>query len=158
IGPGYMKNYSSDKVSQQALGNLALHGKFRILRPDGPIGLALIAQVGFGVGGSQNFAAEPGFFYWPQAVVERRFGSIVRMAVNLGYRGHIGDNPTFGVGADNKTPILRAGNFEYSDLLTGSFGLSVRVLPILDLTAETYGTFQVGGGSDAKQRFSPEAL
>jgi OmpA-OmpF porin, OOP family len=158
IGPGYPDNADADKFSQQALGNLALTGKFRILPPDGPIGLALIAQVGFGVGGTRNFASDPGFFYWPQAVVERRFGSLFRAAINVGYRGHLGDQTKYGVGADMK-PVLRAGNLQYSDLLTSSLGLSFRVLPALDLTAETYTTFQLGAASSAaKQRFSAEAL
>jgi OOP family OmpA-OmpF porin len=159
IGPGYPNNYDADKFSAQALGNLALNAKFRILPPDGPIGLALIAQAGFGIGGTRNFAADPGFFYWPQAVIERRFGSLVRIGVNVGYRGHFRENTKFGVSADQKTPVLKAGNFEYSDLLTSSLGLSVRVLPILDLTAETYTSFQLGGAtSAAKQRLSAEAL
>ena len=39
-----------------------------------------------------------------------------------------------------------------------SVGLSFRVLPALDLTAETYTTFELGSASDAKQKLSAEAI
>jgi OmpA-OmpF porin, OOP family len=159
IGPGGSKNYSDQGLNAQALGNLAVHAKLRILRPDGPIGLALVAQAGYGIGESRNFASEPGFFYWPQIVAEVRAGSVhmFRAGLDVGFRGHTGQNPTFGLGTDGKSQ-LKSGVFEYANLLTGGLGLSFRVTPVLDLTAETYTTFELGGASDPKQKLSAEAL
>jgi len=158
VGPGPGENYDDDELNGQALGHLALHAKLRLLRPDqDPIGLALIAQAGFGVGGAQDFAAEPGFFYWPQVVIEKRLGAF-RVAVNGGYRGHTGSNPKFGKQSDGVTDQLEEGDFEYSNLLTGGLGLSLRVLKPLDLVAETYTTYQLGGGDSGKQKLSAEVL
>ncbi|MEO5730835.1 MAG: OmpA family protein, partial [Byssovorax sp.] len=158
IGAGPGQNTKDAGLNAQALGNLAVHAKLRILRPDAPIGIALLAQAGYGVGESQNFASEPGFFYWPQAVFELRAGSthMFRAALNGGYRGHTGANTRFGLGADGKTQLVN-GILENGNLLTGGFGVSFRVLPSLDLTAETYTTYQLGASaSDAKQKLSAE--
>ncbi|MGK4001750.1 OmpA family protein [Sorangium sp. So ce1036] len=152
--------YSDDSLDAQTLGNLALHAKLRLLRPDqDPIGLALIVQAGVGVGGSQDFASDPGFFYWPQIALEKRFGRIgqFRVALNGGYRGHTGENPAFGLRPDG-SPQLKEGDFKYSDLLTSGFGMSYRVLTPLDLVAETYMTYQLGGGESSKQKLSAEAI
>jgi outer membrane protein OmpA-like peptidoglycan-associated protein len=157
VGPGGKKDYDTDSLNAQALGDLALHVKVPILRPDGPIGIAVVAHAGVGVGGSRNFASEPGFFYWPELVLEERVGGVLRVALNAGYRGHTGDNPVFGVARDGK-PQLRSGVFENSNLFTGSFGLSVRPADVIDLVAETYTTYQIGGTSDRQQRLSAEAL
>jgi OmpA-OmpF porin, OOP family len=152
--------YDDDKLDGQALGNLALHVKLRLLRPERDfIGLAVIGQAGIGVGGTEDFAADPGFFFWPQVVVEKRFGQTgqFRIALNGGYRGHTGSNPEFGQRADG-TDQLEHGDFKYSDLLTGGAGLSLRVLSPLDLVAETYMTYQLGGGDSSDQKISAEAL
>jgi OmpA-OmpF porin, OOP family len=161
IGPGGAENYDDDGLDAQALGNLSIHAKLRLLRPDQDvIGLAVIAQAGFGVAGTQDFASEPGFFFWPQVVVETRIGSTgqLRLALNGGFRGHTGSNPAFGKRADGTTDQLKEGDFEYSNLLTGGFGMSYRVLSALDLVAETYMTQQLGGGDSSKQKLSAEAL
>jgi outer membrane protein OmpA-like peptidoglycan-associated protein len=151
--------YSDDKLDAQALGDVALHAKVRLLRPDGPIGVAIVVQAGVGVGEARNFGSDPGFFYWPQVVVEKQLlsGGALRLGLNAGYRGHTGKNPAFGTGADNN-PQMVSGVFEYSNLLTGGFGASYRVLSPLDLVAETYLTQQLGGSSDSKQKLSAEAL
>ncbi|WP_437632451.1 OmpA family protein [Sorangium sp. So ce854] len=161
IGPGPGANYDDDALDAQVLGNLALHAKVRLLRPDQDvIGLALIAQAGVGVGGSQDFASDPGFFFWPQIVLEKRLGitNPFRVALNAGYRGHTGENPAFGLRQDGMTFQLKEGDFKYSDLITGGFGLSYRVLTPLDLVAETYLTQQVGGGESSRQKLSAEAI
>jgi outer membrane protein OmpA-like peptidoglycan-associated protein len=160
VGAGPGKNANDTGLNAQALGNVAVHAKVRILRPDGPVGLALIGQAGYGVGETRNFASEPGFFYWPQAVVEFRVGGahMFRAALNGGYRGHTGANPTFGLGEDGKSQ-LKSGVFTNGNLLTGGLGLSFRILPALDLTAETYTTYELGAAaSDARQKLSAEAL
>ncbi|WP_437673638.1 OmpA family protein [Sorangium sp. So ce131] len=161
IGPGPGANYDDDSLDAQALGNLAVHVKLRLLRPDQDvIGLAVIAQGGVGVAGAEDFASDPGFFYWPQLVLEKRLGvtNPFRVALNVGYRGHTGKNPAFGLKSDASEFQLKNGDFAYSDLLTGGFGLSYRVLTPLDLVAETYLTQQVGGGESSKQKLSAEAL
>lgn len=159
IGPGGADNYDDDGLTEQALGNLAIHAKLRILSPDGPIGIALVAQGGYGVSGTRNFGAEPGFFYWPQLVVEKQFGktNIFRIAMNAGYRGHTGANAKFGAGADVR-PVLTSGALEYGNLGTGGVAASIRIGDKFDVVAETYATYLLGGSSDAKQRVSAEVL
>jgi OmpA-OmpF porin, OOP family len=159
IGPTG-ETHDDDELDAQALGHIALHAKIRILRPDAdPIGLAVIAQGGFGTGGSLDFGSEPGFFYWPQVVVEKRFSDTgaFRVALNVGYRGHTGQNPKFGTDAAG-VPQLESGVFEYSNLLTGGLGLSLRVINPLDLIVETNATQQLGGDSDGEQQLSAEAM
>ncbi|WP_437325394.1 OmpA family protein [Sorangium sp. So ce381] len=161
IGPGGGANYNDDSLDAQALGNLAIHAKARILRPDQDvIGLAVIAQAGIGVGGTQDFASDPGFFFWPQLVLEKRLGTTnpFRIAANVGYRGHAGKNPVFGLRQDGTTFQLKHGDLEYSDLITAGAGMSYRVLTPLDLVVETYLTQQVGGGDSAEQKLSAEAM
>jgi outer membrane protein OmpA-like peptidoglycan-associated protein len=153
-------SYNDDDMNIQALGWVAGHIKVRILRPDEsyPLGIAIVAQAGYEIGGSRNFASEPGFWYWPQLVLERRFFSNkLRLGLNGGYRGHTGQNGAFGLGTDGK-PQLQQGDFKYSDLITAGFGVSVRVIPQLDLTAETYATYQLGGGAADAEKISAEAL
>ena len=159
IGPTG-STYNDDNLDAQTLGFVAGHVKLRILRPDesNPLGIALVAQAGYDLGGSKNFASEPGFFYWPQLVLERRFFSNhLRLGLNAGYRGHTGENGAFGKGADGK-PQLKQGEFKYSDLITAGFGVSVRVIPQLDLTAETYASYQIGDKSAADEKLSAEAI
>lgn len=150
--------YDDDNLDLQALGNFAGHVKLRILSPEGPIGIAVVAQAGYEIGGARNFGTEPGFFYWPQLVLEERlFSNKLRLGLNAGFRGHTGQNAAFGTGADGK-PQLVHGDFKYSDLITAGFGVSVRVQEKVDLTAETYATFQVGDGSASDQKLSAEAI
>ncbi len=159
IGPGGTGNYDVKGLTAQGLGAFALHAKFMILPPTSVIGLALVAQGGIGIGQVRNFGADPGFYYWPQVVVEKQFGgsNILRLGLNAGYRGHTGKNATFGAGKDGK-PILTSGLFEYGNLGTAGFAASVRFSDKVDLTAETYATYLLGGGADSKQRLSAEAL
>lgn len=159
IGPGGAANYDTKGLTAQALGAFALHAKFMILPPTGIIGLAIVAQGGIGIGQSRNFASDPGFFYWPQVVVEKQFGetNVVRLGLNAGFRGHTGENAIFGLGKDGKA-ILTSGLFEYGNLGTAGFAASIRFSDKFDLTAETYATYLVGGGSDSKQRLSAEAI
>lgn len=159
IGPGGTGNYDTQGLTAQALGALALHAKFMILPPTSVIGIALLAQGGIGIGQSRNLASDPGFFYWPQVVVEKQFGTtnVVRLGLNAGFRGHTGTNAVFGTGKDGK-PILTSGVFEYGNLGTAGFAASIRISDKFDLAAETYATYLAGGGSDSKQRLSAEAI
>jgi OOP family OmpA-OmpF porin len=134
----------------------------KIIRPleDRPgVGLALITQGGIAAVGADNFTAEPKGFIWPEAVFEARVGKtgIWKMDVNAGFRAHFGEATKYELGLDGK-PQLEHGVFEYGNLITASFGTGVRVLPPLELAAETYGTYMVGGESDGAQRLSAEAI
>jgi OOP family OmpA-OmpF porin len=148
--------YDDDKLSAQALEHIALHAKFRLIDPSNGFGLAFIAKAGVEVSGSDDLSAEPTFFYWPQAVAEGRVG-IWRVGLNAGFRGHVGDNARYGLGADGQ-PQLENGELEYGNLVTGGLGTSFRVLDPLDLVAETYTTILVGSESDSKQTISAEAI
>jgi outer membrane protein OmpA-like peptidoglycan-associated protein len=148
--------YDDDQLEGQALGHIALHGKLRIIDPSDGFGLAVIAKAGVETADSADFATEPTFFYWPQAVVEGRAG-IWRLGVNAGFKGHVGENPQFGDGADGE-PQLENGTLEYGNLVTAGLGTSLRVLEPLDLVAETYASFLVGSESDSKQTISAEAI
>lgn len=159
IGPGGAGNYDVKGLTAQGLGAFALHAKVMILPPTSIIGIALVAQGGVGIGQVRNFGADPGFYYWPQVILEKQFGetNIIRLGLNAGFRGHTGKNATFGAGKDGK-PILTSGLFEYGNLGTAGFAASIRFSDKVDLTAETYATYMVGGGADSKQRLSAEAL
>ncbi len=145
----------------QGLEYVALHAKFRILRPGIGSGVSLAAVVQGGVSaiGAEDLTADPGGFIWPQLIFEARVGKggIWRMGLNAGFRAHFGDTTTFGLGADGKAQ-LEHGVMAYDNHVTAGFGTSVRVLPPLELTAETYGTYMVGGDSDGAQRPSAEVL
>ena len=152
--------YNSAKLDSQKLSFIALHGKLRLTRVDRGIGLAIVAQAGVPISGApRDLGADSKFWYWPQVVVENQFGAERRfhVGVNVGFRGHAGSNARFENDATNQ-PQLKEGNFEYSNLGTYNLGLSYRVLDALDLVAESYGTYQLAGKSDSKQKFSNEFL
>jgi outer membrane protein OmpA-like peptidoglycan-associated protein len=157
-------NYNSAKLDSQKLSFLALHGKLRLTRVDRGIGLALVAQAGIPLSSApRDLGADPKFWYWPQLVVENQFGGERRfkVGINVGYRGHAGDNPRFensSVLAAGGKSQLKEGTFEYSNLGTYSLGLSYRVLDALDLVGETYASYQLGGNSSSKQKLSEEFL
>src|SRR6478609_1241577 len=152
--------YNSAKLDSQKLSFLALHGKLRLTRVDRGIGLAIVAQAGIPLSGApRDLGADPKFWYWPQFVVENQFGSERRfhVGVNVGFRGHAGSNPRFENDPTGQSQ-LKEGKFEYSNLGTYSLGLSYRVLDALDLVGESYGSYQLAGDSDGKQKFSNEFL
>jgi OOP family OmpA-OmpF porin len=145
----------------QGLEYVALHAKFRILRPGVGSGVSLAATLQGGVSaiGADQLTAEPNGFIWPQLIFEGRVGKggIWRIGLNAGFRAHFGDPTVFGTGADGN-PQLEHGSFAYDNHVTAGLGTSVRVLPPLDLVAETYGTYMVGGDSDTEQRPSAEVI
>src|SRR6478736_3711852 len=151
--------YNSAKLDSQKLSFLALHGKLRLTRVDRGIGLAVLLQAGIPISGApRDLGADTKFWYWPQFVIENQFGAERRfkLGLNVGFRGHAGNNPRFENAAGQSQ--LKEGTFEYSNLGTYNFGLSYRVLDPLDLVAESYATYQLGGKSDSKQKFSNEFL
>ena len=155
--------YNSAALDSQKISNISLHGKFRLTRVDRMIGLAAVIQAGIPIGGApRDLGADPGFWYWPQLVAENHFGSTRRFHVglNVGYRGHTGEDSRFGEAPRGPAGSfqLEEGNFEGANLGTFSLGLSYRVLDALDLVAETYGSYQLGGDSDKKQKLSQEVV
>ena len=138
-------------LDAQSIGNVALHGKVKLLRASAGIGIAAAVQVGVPVSDAPRSAgADPSLWYWPSLIVEKRFGSSerVRLALNAGYRGH----------APSTTQLpLRNGMVRDGDRFTYGAGVSFRVLEPLDLVAETYGTYLLGD-SAAAVKPSNEAL
>jgi OOP family OmpA-OmpF porin len=159
IGPDG-RQYNTARLDAQGLSTIALHGKVRFTRVEKGIGLAALLQVGVPIGSApQNLGADPGAWFWPQLIGEKRFGATGRFKIglNVGYRAHTGSNTRyehdlFGL------QQLKEGNFEYSNLGTFQAGFAWRVQDALDLVAETYGTYQTGGGSAAAQKLSEELI
>ncbi len=126
----------TNQLDAQHLQFVALHGKVRILRVEKGFGLAAAVQVGLPTGdASRNAGGDPTFWYWPQVIAEKRFGSIgqFKIGANVGYRGH---DPS-------STIITLRDNNEFRDgsRLTYGLGLSYRVLEAVDLVADTYATY-----------------
>jgi outer membrane protein OmpA-like peptidoglycan-associated protein len=154
--------YSLDEDFAQGLEYVALHTKFRIVRPEETpsVGLAAILQGGIGVAGSDNLIAEPGGFIWPQVAFEGRAGKTgwFRIGVNGGFRAALGGtHATFGEDADGD-PVLDAGVFEYGQLVTSSVGMSFRVVEPLDVVIDNYQSFLVTGNNATGQRISAESI
>jgi OmpA-OmpF porin, OOP family len=159
IGPTGQQ-YNTARLDAQGLSTLALHGKVRFLRVEKGIGLAGLMQVGVPIGSApENLGADPGAWFWPQVIAEKRFGATgrFRIGLNVGYRAHTGSNTRF----ENDTfglQQLKEGRFEYSNLGTFQFGLAWRVMDALDIVGETYGTYQAGGNSASAQKLSQELV
>jgi outer membrane protein OmpA-like peptidoglycan-associated protein len=145
----YVGKWGPDKLDFQGVGYVGAHAKWRVLRVEHGIGLALGLQVGEGLSGAaSNAGADPGFWYWPSLIVEKRFGPL-RIALNGGYRGHA---------ASTTTLPLKDGTYVDGSLLTFGGGASVRVLEPLDIVAETYGTQLLASGADSGVKLSNEVV
>ena len=150
--------YNSAKLDAQKFSTIALHGKLRLTRVDRGPGLALAIQAGIPLGGApRDLGADPGFWYWPQAILEQRLGAtqFFKVGVNVGYRGHTGENPRFGNDTTGQ-PQLAEGVFEYGNMATLGIGLSLRALDALDIVAETYGSYLMDGDADEAHKLSQE--
>jgi OmpA-OmpF porin, OOP family len=143
--------WGTNKLNSQTLGFIGLHAKWRITRVERGIGLALGVQAGLPVTNAPRDAgADPGFWYWPQAIIEKRFFSRgqLKVALNAGYRGH---------SASGTVLSLRDGNYVDGSLVTYSGGIAVRILEPVDLIAETYGTYLLSS-ADSGVKASNEAV
>jgi OOP family OmpA-OmpF porin len=145
--------WANTQLNLQTLGFLGLHAKWRITRVERGIGLAIGAQIGVPVtDASKSAGADGSFWYWPQAIIEKRFGSTgqLKIALNGGYRGH---------SASGTVLDLRGGN-KYVDgsLVTFNGGLAYRVFEQLDVIAETYGTYLIADGATSDVKLSAEAV
>jgi len=153
IGPSSAP-YDAGRLNAQGFSSPSLHAKLQILAPEGGLGLALLLQGGMALSESmQHSLGSDDAFYWPQLIVERRFGATgrFRLGANVGYRGHTQANPRF--------DQLEGGpGFEYGDLLTAGIGASYRASDSLELVGESYLTQVLGPGSDSKQSLSNEVV
>jgi len=155
---------NSHGLDNQSLGNIAVHGKIRILRPernDG-WGLAAILQLELPTGNPGSFAGDPTFVVWPHVVGEWRPVRQVRVNLDVGYRLVIGDGAAFPVGGRTEnqggslSSIMGGADFVYDDQITFGLGASFRLGDApLDLTAEIYGN-QIMSGLDGRGTFAAE--
>ena len=160
--------YNTTGIDYQTFAGIAFHAKLRLTRVDDGVGFALLAQGGVPFGNApRNFANDPGFWYWPQIIIENRFfrSRKLSLAFNAGYRGHTsGDQTEFGKATLTGLPQLEEGGFQNGNLITGSLGVGWRVLEQLDLVLETYMSYLPTGKDDTtgqnqfKQVFSQEYL
>jgi outer membrane protein OmpA-like peptidoglycan-associated protein len=144
--------WTTQTLNFQGVGDLGAHAKWRVTRVERGFGVAVGVQVGGGLSGSaQNTSADPGFFYWPSLILEKRFGSTgqFRIALNGGFRGH---------DVGSTVLNLREGHFADGNLVTFGGGASYRVLESLDLVAETYGTYLLASGVSDDVKLSNEAV
>jgi outer membrane protein OmpA-like peptidoglycan-associated protein len=151
-GNAVVNGWSSAQLDAQNLDFLAAHAKWRILRVEKGLGLALAVQAGGSpTDAPHDAAADPGFWYWPQLIAERHFGRTgrVKIDINGGYRGHTGSGTVLD---------LRNGKYVDGNLVTYGGGIAVRVADPLDLVAETYGTYLTSSGSSAPVKLSTEAV
>ena len=135
-GTGAVPGWSTNSLQVGTVGFVAMHLKAQITPADSALGFAVGAQLGLPVNSaSKSGGADPNFWYWPSAILERRFGpnGMVKLALNAGYRGHLH--------ASGTVLQLENGTFQDGNLLTYGGALSVRVIRPLDIVAETYGTY-----------------
>ena len=144
-------------LDHQSLGNIAIHGKIRLLRAernDG-FGLAAILQLELPTGDAGAFAGDPTFVLWPHLVGEWRPIRQVRVNLDVGYRLVVGDGAAFPVGGSVESAamprvIMGGSRFVHDDQLTFGLGASFRLGDApLDLTAELYGN-QILSGIDGR--------
>ena len=154
--------YSTGQLNAQKIAGIAPHVKVRLTRVDQTIGVAAILQGGIGLGGAErDMGADPGFWYWPRIAIENQFGFTRRLKIglNVGYRGHTGDNASIGLSQfPPNDPILQEGELEYGNLFTFGLGISYRAYDALDLVGETYGTYLLNDNSADEQKLSQEFI
>jgi OOP family OmpA-OmpF porin len=140
--------------SQYFPSHIAGHVKWRALRVEKGLGVALAAQMGGNIGDSPfNAAADPGLFYWPQLIVEKRIGPPAigqfTIGLNAGFRGHTGQGTQL---------ALRDGNLQDGNRITYGLAVSYRVFDAMALVAETYGTYLLNDKTEGKLKPSNEVV
>jgi OOP family OmpA-OmpF porin len=146
------QQWGTSQLDAQNLDYLSAHAKWRILRVEKGLGAAIAVQFGGSVTDApKDAAADPGFWYWPHAILERHFGRTGRVKIDLdgGYRGHTGTGTVLD---------LRNGTYVDGNLITYSGGIAVRVVDSLDLVAESYGTYLTSSGATSAVKLSNEAV
>ena len=147
--PGQLQ-WNTTQLDSQTVGFIALHAKLRALRVEKGLGVAFAVQAGVPVSDAKrNAGADPSVWVWPEAILEKRFGSAgqFKVGVNAGFRFH----------APSDTVIdLRDGRFKDGSRITYGLGLSYRILEPVDFVADTYATYLVQGDADSKIKPSNE--
>ena len=144
--------WSTASTNSQTLDLIGAHAKWRITRLTDPVGLALGVQIGGSpTSAPHNAGADPGFFYWPQLMAEKQFGTggWFKLGANAGYRGHTGRGTDL---------ALRNGSYVDGDLFTYGGAASIRALDAVDVIAETYGSYLVESGASSGVRASNEVV
>lgn len=151
--------YNTQQLNPQKPTTLIPHAKVRLLRVHKGFGLAAVVQAGIPLAGAQrDLAADPGFWYWPRIVAEKRFAQDrLKLGVDVGYRGFTGKGSSFGLDVTGQ-PQLEEGEVTAGDLLTYGVGLSWRAIERLDLVAEHYGSYLTNSATDSAQALSGEFL
>jgi OOP family OmpA-OmpF porin len=159
-------NFASG-LDNQSLGNIAIHGKIRILRAERNNGLGFGAalQLELPTSNSSEFAGDPTFVIWPHLLGEWRPFRLLRFNLDVGYRIVIGDGAPFpvhgstlpggctaegvctpGTNASMAMISSQGSNFVYDDQVTFGIGASLRLGDSpLDLVLELYGNYILSG-------------
>jgi len=149
------------QASPQKPTTIIPHAKIRILKVQDGFGLAVVAQGGIPLAGAEkDMLADPGGWYWPRVVAEKRFfeGGDLKIGLDVGYRGILGEGSSFGNDPFTGESQLEEGRLEYGDLVTYGVGLSYRAIKRLDLVAEHYGSYLTNSNTDSGQALSGEFL
>ncbi len=150
--PTSPNQWATTSTNSQTLDLIGGHAKWRITRLTDPVGLALGVQIGGSpTNAPHNAGADPGFFYWPQLMAEKKFGTggWFKLGANAGYRGHTGRGTDI---------TLRNGTYADGDLFTYGGAASIRVLDPVDIIAETYGSYLLETGASSGVRASNEVV
>jgi outer membrane protein OmpA-like peptidoglycan-associated protein len=151
-GNPVVDGWGTGQLNAQNLEFIGIHGKLRILRVERGFGIAVGLQMGVPVTDAPRQAgAEPGFFVWPQLMLEKRLGSRgqLKIDLNAGYRAHGSSSTTIG---------LRNGDYVDGNLFTYGGGAAYRLFPSVDLVAETYGTYLVSSAASTGVKASNEVV
>jgi outer membrane protein OmpA-like peptidoglycan-associated protein len=135
--------WSSNALDSQTFGFVSAHAKWRVLRVEHGLGLALGLQLGAPVSNApKNAGADPSVWYWPQAIVEKRFGATgqLKLGVNVGYRGHSPSDTILD---------LKDGRFKDGSRVTYGAAAAYRILEPVDIVAETYATYLLSDAAGA---------
>ena len=116
VAPGYYNEGNRPQgLDSQGLGNLAIHGKARLVRyEEHGIGLAALLQVQFPTGKSSEFRGDPGLVAWPMLAAELVPVSQFRLGLNVGYLFNSGKGATL--------PFRKDVNPVLSFMNSGFFG------------------------------------
>ncbi len=145
-----LENDALRGLGYQGFGNIAIHGKIRILRPErDAMGLAATLTLEGLTGDSTRFSGEPSFAVWPALAAEIQPARTLRLVGNIGARIPFGKVATFpvngrtvptGTNASMPSMVEPGGQLTYGPLLTFGFGIGYRIFPSVDIDAEIYGT------------------